>query len=135
MDPDPVLPSVLRYHRRSLLQDRPGSGTTTHLRSKVKNWTPAASSQSPPSGLFGLVPAGQNDPFGFQPDVFLSFLQEHLNYVTEISLDELYILDPELVVKETVGTSPSMPDLVDSEEPQKQFSYPCSPSSPPTAVR
>ncbi|XP_037539228.1 diacylglycerol kinase zeta [Nematolebias whitei] len=61
--------------------------------------------------------------------------QEHLNYVTEISLDELYILDPELVVKETVGTSPSMPDLVDSEEPQRQFSYPCSPSSPPTAAR
>uniref|UniRef100_H3D8B5 Diacylglycerol kinase n=1 Tax=Tetraodon nigroviridis TaxID=99883 RepID=H3D8B5_TETNG len=37
--------------------------------------------------------------------------QEHLNYVTEISQEELYILDPELVVKETVGTSPSMPDL------------------------
>uniref|UniRef100_A0A3Q2VCH1 Diacylglycerol kinase n=1 Tax=Haplochromis burtoni TaxID=8153 RepID=A0A3Q2VCH1_HAPBU len=37
--------------------------------------------------------------------------QEHLNYVTEISQEELYILDPELVSKETVGTSPSMPDL------------------------
>lgn len=86
-------------------------------------------------GLFGSVAAGQNDPFGFQPDVFVLFLQEHLNYVTEISLDELYILDPELVVKETVGTSPSMPDLVDSEEPQRQFSYPCSPSSPPAAAR
>ncbi|XP_047241564.1 diacylglycerol kinase zeta isoform X2 [Girardinichthys multiradiatus] len=47
--------------------------------------------------------------------------QEHLNYVTEISQEELYILDPELVVKETVGTSPSMPD---------EFSFPCSPSSP-----
>ncbi|KAM4734297.1 diacylglycerol kinase zeta isoform 3-T3 [Anableps anableps] len=47
--------------------------------------------------------------------------QEHLNYVTEISQEELYILDPELVAKETVGTSPSMPD---------QFSFPCSPSSP-----
>ncbi|MEQ2285999.1 hypothetical protein AMECASPLE_037688, partial [Ameca splendens] len=46
---------------------------------------------------------------------------EHLNYVTEISQEELYILDPELVVKETVGTSPSMPD---------EFSFPCSPSSP-----
>ncbi|XP_068168643.1 diacylglycerol kinase zeta isoform X2 [Antennarius striatus] len=59
--------------------------------------------------------------------------QEHLNYVTEISQEELYILDPELVVKETVGTSPSMPDLVDSEEhqdQQRQFSFPCSPSSP-----
>uniref|UniRef100_A0A668A3A7 Diacylglycerol kinase n=1 Tax=Myripristis murdjan TaxID=586833 RepID=A0A668A3A7_9TELE len=40
--------------------------------------------------------------------------QEHLNYVTEISQEELYILDPELVLKETVGTSPGMPDLVDS---------------------
>lgn len=60
-------------------------------------------------------------------------LQEHLNYVTEISQEELYILDPELVVKETVGTSPSMPDLVDSEEPEdqrRQFSFPCSPASP-----
>uniref|UniRef100_A0A7N6B245 Diacylglycerol kinase n=1 Tax=Anabas testudineus TaxID=64144 RepID=A0A7N6B245_ANATE len=34
--------------------------------------------------------------------------QEHLNYVTEISQEELYILDPELVVKETVGTSPGI---------------------------
>ncbi|KAM4553152.1 diacylglycerol kinase zeta isoform 2-T2 [Fundulus diaphanus] len=52
--------------------------------------------------------------------------QEHLNYVTDICQEELYILDPELVGKETVGTSPSMPD---------QFSFPCSPSSPtsPTA--
>ncbi|KAM6937331.1 diacylglycerol kinase zeta isoform 3-T3 [Xenentodon cancila] len=58
--------------------------------------------------------------------------QEHLNYVTEISQEELYILDPELVIKETVGTSPSMPDLVDSEE-QGQFSFPCTPSSSPTS--
>ncbi|KAM3609026.1 uncharacterized protein V6R79_008660 [Siganus canaliculatus] len=58
--------------------------------------------------------------------------QEHLNYVTEISQEELYILDPELVAKETVGTSPGMPDLVDSEEHQdqtRQFSFPCSPTS------
>ncbi|XP_063052518.1 diacylglycerol kinase zeta isoform X2 [Engraulis encrasicolus] len=40
--------------------------------------------------------------------------QEHLNYVTEISQDELFILDPELVAKETVGTSPGMPHLVES---------------------
>uniref|UniRef100_A0A3B4EIT4 Diacylglycerol kinase n=1 Tax=Pygocentrus nattereri TaxID=42514 RepID=A0A3B4EIT4_PYGNA len=40
--------------------------------------------------------------------------QEHLHYVTEISQDELFILDPELVVTETVSTSPGMPDLVDS---------------------
>uniref|UniRef100_A0A6Q2YZQ1 Diacylglycerol kinase n=1 Tax=Esox lucius TaxID=8010 RepID=A0A6Q2YZQ1_ESOLU len=40
---------------------------------------------------------------------------EHLNFVTEISQDDLYILDPELIIKETVGTSPGMPDLVDSK--------------------
>uniref|UniRef100_A0A8C9ZL06 Diacylglycerol kinase n=1 Tax=Sander lucioperca TaxID=283035 RepID=A0A8C9ZL06_SANLU len=61
------------------------------------------------------------------------FLQEHLNYVTEISQEELYILDPELVARETVGTSPGMPDLVDSEEHQdqhqRQFSFPSSPKS------
>ncbi|XP_040028417.2 diacylglycerol kinase zeta isoform X8 [Gasterosteus aculeatus] len=39
--------------------------------------------------------------------------QEHLNYVSEISQEEIFILDPELVVTITVGTSPSaMPDLV-----------------------
>uniref|UniRef100_UPI0037E92CBB diacylglycerol kinase zeta isoform X2 n=1 Tax=Semicossyphus pulcher TaxID=241346 RepID=UPI0037E92CBB len=61
--------------------------------------------------------------------------QEHLNYVTEISQEELYILDPELVAKETVGTSPGMPDLVDSEghqDPQRQFAFPCSPTSSTT---
>uniref|UniRef100_A0A6Q2ZD89 Diacylglycerol kinase n=1 Tax=Esox lucius TaxID=8010 RepID=A0A6Q2ZD89_ESOLU len=61
--------------------------------------------------------------------------QEHLNYVTEISQDELFILDPELVVTETVSTSPGMPDLVDSsgEFPggSRKFAYPSSPSSPP----
>ncbi|KAM7397355.1 hypothetical protein PAMP_020334 [Pampus punctatissimus] len=61
--------------------------------------------------------------------------QEHLNYMTEISQEELYILDPELVVKETVGTSPGMPDLVDSEEhqdQQREFAFPCSPTSSTT---
>uniref|UniRef100_A0A7N9AQF7 Diacylglycerol kinase n=1 Tax=Mastacembelus armatus TaxID=205130 RepID=A0A7N9AQF7_9TELE len=43
----------------------------------------------------------------------LFFPQEHLNYVTEISQEELYILDPELVAKET-----------------RQFAFPCSPTSP-----
>ncbi|XP_030265465.1 diacylglycerol kinase zeta isoform X3 [Sparus aurata] len=39
--------------------------------------------------------------------------QEHLNYVSEISQEEIFILDPELVVMMTVATSPSaMPDLV-----------------------
>uniref|UniRef100_A0A1A7YEI5 Diacylglycerol kinase n=1 Tax=Iconisemion striatum TaxID=60296 RepID=A0A1A7YEI5_9TELE len=59
--------------------------------------------------------------------------QEHLNYVTEISQEELYILDPELVVKETVCTSPSILQLVDSKEhqqPSGQFSFSCLPSSP-----
>uniref|UniRef100_A0A674N8K4 Diacylglycerol kinase n=1 Tax=Takifugu rubripes TaxID=31033 RepID=A0A674N8K4_TAKRU len=63
--------------------------------------------------------------------------QEHLNYVTEISQEELYVLDPELVVKETVGTSPSMPDLVDSEEHQDQqrrFAFPSSLSSPTSST-
>ncbi|KAM3584816.1 uncharacterized protein V6R79_000117 [Siganus canaliculatus] len=38
--------------------------------------------------------------------------QEHLNYVSEISQEEIFILDPELVVMATVGTA-VMPDLVD----------------------
>uniref|UniRef100_A0A8C2XFI3 Diacylglycerol kinase n=1 Tax=Cyclopterus lumpus TaxID=8103 RepID=A0A8C2XFI3_CYCLU len=46
--------------------------------------------------------------------IFYSFL-EHLNYVSEISQEEIFILDPELVVMMTIGTSPSaMPDLVNS---------------------
>ncbi|KAK9516078.1 hypothetical protein VZT92_024038 [Zoarces viviparus] len=59
--------------------------------------------------------------------------QEHLNYVTEISQEELYILDPELVVTETVGTSPGVPDLLDSEDhqdEQRQFVFPVSSVSP-----
>lgn len=35
---------------------------------------------------------------------FISY-QEHLNYVSEISQEEIFILDPELVVMTTVGTS------------------------------
>ncbi|XP_055776721.1 diacylglycerol kinase zeta-like isoform X5 [Salvelinus fontinalis] len=61
--------------------------------------------------------------------------QEHLNYVTEISQDELFILDPELVVTETVSTSPRMPDLVDSSgefpEASPKFGFPSSSSSSP----
>ncbi|XP_054480128.1 diacylglycerol kinase zeta-like isoform X1 [Anoplopoma fimbria] len=69
--------------------------------------------------------------------------QEHLNYVSEISQEEIFILDPELVVTTTVGTSPSaMPDLVNpasslvnsSESPSDQtsnqvFVYPVASSS------
>ncbi|NWV01354.1 DGKZ kinase, partial [Upupa epops] len=58
--------------------------------------------------------------------------QEHLNYVTEISQDELYVLDPELVITQTVGTSPAIPDLVDSSATPagQHFAFPCSSSSP-----
>ncbi|NXO71736.1 DGKZ kinase, partial [Phainopepla nitens] len=61
--------------------------------------------------------------------------QEHLNYVTEISQDELYVLDPELVVTQTVSTSPAMPDLVDSSAtpPGHHFTFPSSSSSPPSS--
>ncbi|XP_072528403.1 diacylglycerol kinase zeta isoform X1 [Salminus brasiliensis] len=62
--------------------------------------------------------------------------QEHLNYVTEISQDELFILDPELVTKETVGTSPGMPGMVEevaeSSNSSDQFAFPaCSPATSP----
>uniref|UniRef100_A0A8B9TJ54 Diacylglycerol kinase n=1 Tax=Anas platyrhynchos TaxID=8839 RepID=A0A8B9TJ54_ANAPL len=64
---------------------------------------------------------------------YLPPLGEHLNYVTEISQDELYVLDPELVITQTVGTSPAMPDLVDSSAapPGHHFAFPSSSSSPP----
>ncbi|XP_077195988.1 diacylglycerol kinase iota isoform X2 [Paroedura picta] len=38
--------------------------------------------------------------------------QEHLHFVTEISQDEIFILDPELVATQSAGTPPGMPDLV-----------------------
>uniref|UniRef100_A0A8C8VG30 Diacylglycerol kinase n=1 Tax=Pelusios castaneus TaxID=367368 RepID=A0A8C8VG30_9SAUR len=60
--------------------------------------------------------------------------QEHLNYVTEISQDELFVLDPELVITQNVGTSPAVPDLADdssSSVPTEQhFAFPSSSSSP-----
>ncbi|KAK3528117.1 hypothetical protein QTP86_023838 [Hemibagrus guttatus] len=63
--------------------------------------------------------------------------QEHLHYVTEISQDELFILDPELVVTESVSTSPGMPDLVDSSaeisSAQHKFAFPSTSSSPPSS--
>uniref|UniRef100_A0A8C1Y1D8 Diacylglycerol kinase n=1 Tax=Cyprinus carpio TaxID=7962 RepID=A0A8C1Y1D8_CYPCA len=56
--------------------------------------------------------------------------QEHLNYVTEISQDELFILDPELVTKETVGTSPGMLGAIETVEgcsnSTDQFAFPAS---------
>ncbi|KAL7992313.1 hypothetical protein Chor_016569 [Crotalus horridus] len=61
--------------------------------------------------------------------------QEHLNYVTEITQDELFVLDPELVRTQTVGTSPAMPDLVDvPSTPTKQhLPLPISPPSTPVS--
>lgn len=61
--------------------------------------------------------------------------QEHLNFVTEISQDDLFVLDPELVITQTVGTSPAMPDLVDSSSTPTghHFAFPSSSSSPPSS--
>ncbi|XP_063164958.1 diacylglycerol kinase iota [Candoia aspera] len=38
--------------------------------------------------------------------------QEHLHFVTEVSQDEIFILDPELGAVQPAGTPPGMPDLV-----------------------
>lgn len=38
--------------------------------------------------------------------------QEHLHFVMEISQDEIFILDPDMVLSQQVGTPPGMPDLV-----------------------
>uniref|UniRef100_A0A4W4F9U1 Diacylglycerol kinase n=1 Tax=Electrophorus electricus TaxID=8005 RepID=A0A4W4F9U1_ELEEL len=60
--------------------------------------------------------------------------QEHLHYVNEISQDELFILDPELVVMENVSTSPGVPDLLDSSDisaSQQKFAFPSCSSTPP----
>uniref|UniRef100_A0A8C8RDF4 Diacylglycerol kinase n=1 Tax=Pelusios castaneus TaxID=367368 RepID=A0A8C8RDF4_9SAUR len=37
---------------------------------------------------------------------------EHLHFVTEISQDEIFILDPDLMISQQGGTPPGMPDLV-----------------------
>uniref|UniRef100_A0A8C7E9L7 Diacylglycerol kinase n=1 Tax=Nothoprocta perdicaria TaxID=30464 RepID=A0A8C7E9L7_NOTPE len=44
--------------------------------------------------------------------LLISLQQEHLHFVTEISQDEIFILDPELIMSQQVGTPPGMPDLV-----------------------
>uniref|UniRef100_A0A8C2I907 Diacylglycerol kinase n=1 Tax=Cyprinus carpio TaxID=7962 RepID=A0A8C2I907_CYPCA len=65
--------------------------------------------------------------------------QEHLNYVTEISQDELFILDPELVTKETVGTSPGMPGAMESvggcSNSTDQFAFPACSAGPSPLCR
>ncbi|KAI5614844.1 diacylglycerol kinase zeta isoform X4, partial [Silurus asotus] len=59
--------------------------------------------------------------------------QEHLNYVTEISQNELFILDPELITKETVGTSTAMPEMVDTlgenSNSSDQIAFPACPAT------
>uniref|UniRef100_A0A8C1KZ51 Diacylglycerol kinase n=1 Tax=Cyprinus carpio TaxID=7962 RepID=A0A8C1KZ51_CYPCA len=64
--------------------------------------------------------------------------QEHLNYVTEISQDELFILDPELVTKETVGTSPGMLGAIETVEgcsnSTDQFAFPACSAGPSPLV-
>ncbi|KAG9475870.1 hypothetical protein GDO78_003978 [Eleutherodactylus coqui] len=60
--------------------------------------------------------------------------QEHLNFVLEICQDELFVLDPELIITQSVGTSPAMPDAKDhcSSPTRQHFQFPLqSPSSPP----
>ncbi|KAB5565865.1 hypothetical protein PHYPO_G00246380 [Pangasianodon hypophthalmus] len=65
--------------------------------------------------------------------------QEHLNYVTEISQNELFILDPELVTKETVGTSTGMPEMVDTlgenSNSSDQIAFPACPAASPPVYR
>ncbi|KAM4722343.1 LOW QUALITY PROTEIN: diacylglycerol kinase zeta [Rhinophrynus dorsalis] len=58
--------------------------------------------------------------------------QEHLNFVLEICQDELYVLDPELIITQSVGTSPAMPESSDqSASPSTRlFQFPPPPSSP-----
>ncbi|XP_035579172.1 diacylglycerol kinase iota isoform X5 [Zalophus californianus] len=38
--------------------------------------------------------------------------EEHLHFVMEISQDEIFILDPDMVLSQQAGTPPGMPDLV-----------------------
>ncbi len=74
----------------------------------------------------------------FYSTAFIS-LQEHLNYVTEISQDELFILDPELVTKETVGTSPRMPGAMETvggcSDSSDQFAFPACSAGPSPLCR
>ncbi|XP_073397782.1 diacylglycerol kinase zeta isoform X2 [Dendrobates tinctorius] len=59
--------------------------------------------------------------------------QEHLNYVLEICQDELYVLDPELIITQSVGTSPAMPDSKDhsANSAGQHFQFPLQPPSSP----
>ncbi|KAM4018134.1 diacylglycerol kinase zeta isoform 2-T2 [Anomaloglossus baeobatrachus] len=59
--------------------------------------------------------------------------QEHLNYVLEICQDELYVLDPELIITQSVGTSPAMPDSKDhpANPSSQHFQFPLQPPSSP----
>ncbi|KAM5137960.1 diacylglycerol kinase zeta isoform 1-T1 [Mantella aurantiaca] len=59
--------------------------------------------------------------------------QEHLNFVLEICQDELYVLDPELIITQSVGTSPAMPNSKDQpSNSNPHFQFPLPPPSSPT---
>lgn len=56
--------------------------------------------------------------------------------MTEISQNELFILDPELVTKETVGTSTGMPEIVDTlGKNSEQIGFPACPAASPPLYR
>ncbi|XP_018115707.1 diacylglycerol kinase zeta isoform X2 [Xenopus laevis] len=59
--------------------------------------------------------------------------QEHLNFVLEICQDELYVLDPELIITQSVGTSPALLDTSDktASPNTRLFQFPPPPTSPP----
>uniref|UniRef100_A0A671LLR2 Diacylglycerol kinase n=1 Tax=Sinocyclocheilus anshuiensis TaxID=1608454 RepID=A0A671LLR2_9TELE len=84
---------------------------------------------NPDFSTFGLFTATTADRF-----YRIDRGQEHLNYVTEISQDELFILDPELVTKETVGTSPGMPGAMETvgecSNSTDQFAFPACSAGP-----
>lgn len=98
---------VYSHNCRSLLQNRPRSGNRVLRRFGMSRSSVSKCCVSP---------------------------QEHLNYVTEISQDELFILDPELVTKETVGTSPGMPGAMETvggcSDSTDLFAFPACSSEP-----
>lgn len=110
---------VYSYYSRPFLQNRPRSGTN-----KRQLWR------------FTSVLHVTLCCFTLQHCISL---QEHLNYVTEISQDELFILDPELVTKETVGTSPGMPGAMETvggcSNSTDQFAFPACSAGPSPLCR
>ncbi|XP_072278138.1 diacylglycerol kinase zeta isoform X1 [Pyxicephalus adspersus] len=60
--------------------------------------------------------------------------QEHLNYVLEICQDELYVLDPELIITQSVGTSPAIPNRDHPTNSNPHFQFPSSPPDSPATT-